>query len=50
MRFDLLGCYLRKVLEDFSEDDAELIAAGFPLYKGGKVPDPEYVAKNSGGS
>ena len=35
----------RKVLEDFSEDDTELIAAGFPLYKGGKVP--EYVAKKA---
>ena len=34
-----------KVTEDFSEEDTELIVAGFPLYKGGKVP--EYVAKKA---
>ena len=32
----------RKITDDFTEADTELIAAGFPLYKGGKVTD--YVA------
>ena len=30
---------------DLQEEDTELIVAGFPLYKGGKVP--EYVAKKA---
>ena len=36
---------LKKQLDDFSDEDTELVASGFPLYKGGKVP--EYVAKKA---